>query len=126
MRGRASEGIGHLRRGHARGLRTLRLGRGSLLGRRHASLEGQLLRCLLELLGLLARIARELGLLGLRRRLLEALWLAWVARELLLERSARESSRLGSQGAREAAWLLERRLLAILGLLAGSGAVPTP
>lgn len=89
-------------------------------------MKGLLLRCLLELLRLLAWIARKLGLLGLRR-LLEALGLARVARELLLERSARESSWLRPQGTREAAGLLERLLLAILGLLLpGSGAVSTP
>lgn len=117
-----SERIGHLGRGHACRLGQLRLGGRSLLRRRCAGLEGLLLRSLLELLTLLPRIARELGLLLLR----EALRLAWEACELLLQLTSWEASRLRRKPALEAAGLLEGLLLAILGLLPRSGAVPTP
>jgi hypothetical protein len=84
---------------------------------------------LLELLALLPWVARELGLL-LRRRLLllllEALRLARIASELLLQLAAREASGLRCQSALEAARLLVGLLLAILRLLPRSGAIPTP
>ena len=95
-----------------------------MLRGRCAGLERLLLGSLLELLPLLPWIARELGLLLLR----EALRLARIARELLLQLAAREPRRLRAKCTREAAGLLERLLLAILRLLLlpRSGAVPTP
>ena len=91
--------------------------------RRRAGLEGWLLwRRLLEGLGLLAWIARELRLLLLLR---EALRLSRKARELLLDWASAKACRLRSQSALEASGLLERLLLAIL-RLARSGAVAAP
>ena len=97
-----------------------------LLGR--ARLKWLLLRSLLERLTLLPEVARELRLL--LRRLLEALRLPWVARELRLELSTPESSRLRTQSSLEAAGLLEGLLLLLLLLailrLPRTGAVAAP
>jgi hypothetical protein len=89
-----------------------------------ASLERLLLLRLLELLGLLTWISRKLRLLLLLRllRLSKVLRLPRIACELRLHWASTKSSRLRCQSALEASLLLER-LLAILRLAAGSGAV---
>jgi hypothetical protein len=128
-RSAAPKRISHLRRGHARGLRPLRLSwrlLRLLLGR-HTRLEGHLLRSrLLELLALLARIARVLRLLRLRL-LSKALRLARKASKLLLHWASSKARWLGRHSTLKASRLLEWLLLLLAVLrLPRSGAIAAP